>query len=89
MGSCEAAAGATRRLGGPSAGGVGGVGGGVWANAAEVSASPRAVIRMEAGIFIDGTSARSKASGVPFIEITEVLQSQRLCGFEIPSASLL
>ena len=76
MGSCEAAAGATRRLGGPSAGGVGGVGGGVWANAAEVSASPRAVIRMEAGIFIDDTSARSKASGVPFIEIDREIEAE-------------
>src|ERR1700679_2927451 len=68
MGTCEVAAGATGRLCGASAGGVGGVGGEVWANATEVSASPRAMIRREAGMFIGDTSARHKANGVPFIE---------------------
>jgi hypothetical protein len=68
MKSCEAAAGATGRLVGP----VAGAGGGVWAIATEVSASPRAAIRREAGEFIGDTSARNKASSVPFIETAKV-----------------
>ena len=52
----------------------------LWANATEVSASPRAVIGSEAGMFIGDTSAGNKASVVPFIETTQVLQSQPFLG---------
>jgi hypothetical protein len=40
-------------------------------------------------MIIGDTSARNKANGVPFIETTEVLQSQHLCEFEISTAPLL
>ena len=50
------------------------MGTGLCANAAELSASPSAVIFREDGIFIGNTSTRHRASGVPILLTAEVLQ---------------
>jgi hypothetical protein len=58
MGSREfVPAGTAGILRSPSAGGVGGAGGGLCANAAELNASPRAASRREDGMCIGNTSA--------------------------------
>lgn len=65
---------------GGTAGGVGGAGAGLCANATELNASPRAVIFREDGMCIGNTSARHSASRVPFLETAEVLQSPHIEG---------
>lgn len=57
------------------AGGVGAAGVGLCANATELIASPRAVIFREDEMCIGNTSTPHKASRVPFLEPTEVMQS--------------
>lgn len=55
-----------------TAGGVGGAGAGLCANATELNASARVVILREDGMCIGNTSTRHKASGMPFLETAEV-----------------
>jgi hypothetical protein len=51
-----------------SAGVSGGAGGGVCANATELNASPRVVIRSEDEMFMGETSGPTKARGSPFTQ---------------------
>lgn len=60
---------------GETAGGVDGAGVGLCANATELSAIPRAVSFREDGMYIGNTSIRHRASRVPFLQMTQVLQS--------------
>jgi hypothetical protein len=62
--------------------GVGGAGVGLCANATELNASPRAVIFRGDGMCIGNTSTCHRATGLPFLEATEALQSLRFDGLE-------
>jgi hypothetical protein len=62
------------------AGGGGGAEGGLCANATEPSATRIAATLREDGMFIGNTSCRSKATGSPFEETNEALQSPRFHG---------
>ena len=83
-GSCENAGGAAGVFSGAPAGGIGGAGGGLCANATEPKASPRAVtsltvaMRAGDGMFIGDTSACTEASGLPF---TESAKNRRIHAF--------
>jgi hypothetical protein len=73
-GSFEVGAGAVTPLCG-TAGCAGGSGAGVCAKATELNTTPRAVICREDRVCIGNTSARSKASRMPFLGTAEVAQS--------------